>query len=194
MNDETTIPSADRMRSYDSGYMQAGKKAENIVMQWLREQPWTIGVDDLRPLRIMQEADVDCTIKTADGRITLAEIKSDKHLGISKNVLFEALRINHTCVADKAVTLGWSARSPAKWLLYYAPSVQKIYQMTMDDLRRACQKYTNEVRKRAFIDYVPTDNIKSTVNILIPKEYVESMDSFKIHDLARFQATIGLGL
>ena len=101
--------------------MEAGRNAEEVVLQWLAEQPWVIGVEDLRSLRVMREADVDCSCQLIDGRNSLLEIKSDRHLGCSGNFLFEVLRINHTAPPNKACVLGWSARSPALQLAYYAP-------------------------------------------------------------------------
>lgn len=158
-------------RNYDGHYMDVGKNAEKVVMEWLSNNPYVIGVNDLRSLREMREADVDCSLQLSDGRVVLAEIKSDYHLGVSGNVLFEMLRINHTSPPDRAVTLGWSGRSPAKWLLFYAPQSDSLYKCEFTELRRAFQKYTSESRKNTRIDYVVTDAIKSTVNALIPFEY-----------------------
>lgn len=178
-----TTPGANRERSYDGDYMEAGRKAEDIIMDWLRRQPWVLDLDDLTGLRPMRQADVDCHFSLTDGRSTLAEIKSDKHLGTSKNYLFEVLRINHTAPPDKAVTLGWSARSPAKWLLYWAPNKKEIHQISMDEFRGALQNYSQQQRKETKLSYVPTDRIKSTVNILIPERFVVCRGTFKIHEL-----------
>lgn len=172
---QTSTPSESRERSYSDGYMALGKQGETIVIDWLRRNPHVLGVSDLRELRIMQEADVDCSIATKDGRIVFAEIKTDKHLGVTDNVLFEVLRINHTAPPDKCVTLGWSARSPAKMLFYYAVSVGKIYYCEFDKLRSVFQKYSQQKRKAMRIDIVPTDNIKTTVNVLIPMSDVKDI-------------------
>lgn len=169
------ITGADKARSYSGDYMAAGVKAQNIVLDFLRKRPDVIGVDDLSQLKVMQEADVDCMIKTRDGLVTLAEIKSDRYIGKSGNVLFEVLRINHTAMPDHCLTLGWSARTPAKYLIYYSPDLHNLYVITADNLRRAMQKYTSENRKASNISYVETDAIKSTVNILIPEKYCKFM-------------------
>lgn len=179
----STQPDASRSRSYNGGYMEAGKLAEGIVLNWLNARPWVIGTEDLRSLRVMREADVDCSISLSDGRITLAEIKSDRHLGRSGNYVFECLRINHTAPPQSAVTLGWSARSPARLLLLYAPSVNQIHVVSMDDFRTATQAYTREARQRSRVNYVPTDVIKSTVNILVPAKYVQNSESFRVYEL-----------
>lgn len=165
--------------------MADGKKAEEKVLGWLAREPWVIGVEDLRSLRQMREADVDCSVALIDGRVTLAEIKSDRHLGVSGNFLFEVLRINHTAPPEKAVTLGWSSRTPARQILYYAPACDVVHSILADEFRRAMQAYTDVTRKGSRIDYVETDRIKSTINILIPSRFVEAMTSYRKYELGK---------
>lgn len=181
MSDIRGFTGAEKPRSYSGNYMDVGKNAETIVMAFLRKRPEVVGIQDYRDLKPVQEADVDCAIKTIDGRVTLAEIKSDYHLGKSGNVLFEVLRINHTAPPDHALTLGWSGRTPATYLLYYAPQVEKIYRCRTDDLRKAFQTYTKTARKGTTISIVETDTIKTTINVLIPWEYCK--DIFQIYSL-----------
>ena len=149
-----TTPSAGRNRSYNGGYMDAGRAAEETVLPWLRTRPWVVGVEDFRSLRALQEADCDCGITLVDGRITIAEIKSDRHLGRSGNFLFEILRIDHTAPSDRAVTLGWSARTPARQILYYAPTSKTLHGIAADEFRRALQGYTEACRGDTRISYV----------------------------------------
>jgi hypothetical protein len=111
----------------------------------------------------------------------LAEIKTDNHLGKSGNVLFEVLRINHTCDPEYSLTLGWSGRTPANYIIYYAPSINKIYTFKTSNLRKAMQRYTRESRKQTNINIVETDNIKTTINILLPISYCAGL--FKEYDL-----------
>ena len=177
----TVTTGADKERSYNGDYMADGKIAEEKVFEFLERQPQVVGVDDWRDLRIVHEADVDCAIKTRDGVVTLGEIKSDSHLGQSGNVLFEILRINHTCQHEKSGTLGWSLRSPATFFLYYAPSVGKLYICRADSLRKIFQSYTRKARKNTRLDWVNTDSIKSTLNVLLPWEICKSI--FKVYDL-----------
>jgi hypothetical protein len=158
--------------------MQRAKEAEARVMDFLKKRPDVLGVMDWRELQVQQEADIDIAIKTRDGRITLAEIKSDSHLGVTNNVLYEVLRINHTCAHEHATTLGWSGRTPAQFILFDAISVKKIYQIRTEDFRKALQEYTRVARKNINVSIVPTDSIKTTVNILIPWNYCQKY--FKI--------------
>ena len=178
---------ADKPRSYNGDYMEAGRVAEEVCMAFIRSNPKVVKLEDTRDLRVMREADVDCAIHLYNGRCLLAEIKSDKHLGVTGNVLFEVLRINHTCKPETACVLGWSARSPAQWLLYYAPSVQRIYLGDFRDFRAAFQAYTKAARRGTRLDYVETDAIKSTVNVLIPWEHCK--DVFKVYDAKPFVAS-----
>ena len=182
------IPSASKERSYNGDYMQVGKRAEEIVLAFLKSRPDVLGVNDFRELRAVQEADIDFAIKTVDGRVTLAEVKSDRHLGISDNVLFEVLRINHTCITDKSCILGWSARTPAQYILYFSPQFNRLYQFRTEQLRKAFQKYSHDMRKKIRIDVVPTDQIKTTINVLIPKKYWKHI--VRIYDLSAFAIEI----
>lgn len=174
-------PSATKERSYDGDYMAAGKLAEEVCLEFVKRNPKTVGVEDTRNLRVLQEADVDCIVHLMDGQLFLAEIKSDRHLGVSGNVLFELLRINHTCREDRALVLGWTFRSPAKWLLYYSPTRKSIYMARFADLRAVFQRYSREVRKGLRLDIVPTDSLKSTVNALVPWERCQA--AFKVYDV-----------
>jgi hypothetical protein len=179
---EDSTPSADRPRNYDGGYMALGREGERIVLRWLWQHPTVVGVTDVRELRVTREADIDCFVKTRDGRITLAEIKTDQHLGVTGNVLFEILRINHTAPPEHAVTLGWAARSPARMLFYYAPSMAAIYACQFNEFRKTVQDWTRVVRAGAKISFVSTDNIKSTINLLVPWHIVSGI--FQIQQLA----------
>jgi len=173
---------ADKQRSYNGDYMAAGKYAEAICLEFVKRSPSVLAIEDTRNLRVLREADVDCVMHLYDGRCHLAEFKSDAHLGVTGNVLFEVLRVNHTAPPEKSCVLGWSARSPAKFLLYFAPEKRCIYLCTFDGLRGAFQRYTRDQRKRTRLDWVNTDSIKSTVNVLIPWGYCEEV--FTVHDVS----------
>lgn len=170
-------------RDYEGHLKERGRKSEDIVINFLKKRPDVLGVLDFRDLRVVQEIDVDIAIKTADGLVTLAEIKSDAHLGVTGNVLFESIRVNHTCDTDYCITLAWGGRTPAKYILYHAPNVNKIYQFRTDLFRKAMQRYTQRVRNKSYIDVVPTDVIKSTINFLIPIR--ECAGSYVVHDLKK---------
>lgn len=174
------LTGADKPRSYDGDYMVDGRFGEEVCFELLRRSPNVVEVEDLRDVPKWQQDDVDCRYVVQSGTEYFAEFKSDSHLGRSDNVLFEALRINHTAAPENAGTLGWSFRSAAQWLYYYAPTTEQVYRVWMDDLRRVMQQYTSEARKTVRVDWVSTDSIKSTVNILVPRRYWEPV--FKVFD------------
>ena len=70
--------------------MAIGKRNEEIVMSWLNN--YAKEIIDFRDFRLAQRIDVDCGIETIDGNIILAEIKSDKWIKESGNLLFECNR------------------------------------------------------------------------------------------------------
>lgn len=175
-------------KSYDGDMAKVGKNAEETVISWLKENPQILDVVDTRDVEVLQHADVDCIIKTVDGRHILAEIKSDQHIKDDKNVLFEAIRINHACNSDRAVTLAWTARSPAKWIFYFNPKTKKLYRCLLDDLRKAFQIHTRDKRVNTESRWINTDSTKSTFIFLIP--YVNCSLSgksiFTVYDLSNF--------
>lgn len=183
-------------RSYAGGMMEKGKTGEQVVLTWLRARPHVLEVDDLRELRPMQKADVDACIYTRDGLNALCEIKLDRHLGKGGNVLFEIMRVNHTAPPDRACTLGWSMRSPATWLLYYAPKESSVYVFRFAAFRAAFQNWTDARRRQessgnvqigAFnMRWINTDKIKSTLALLIPLDAFPQ-GSYTAFDVREFE-------
>lgn len=175
-----TTPSEARDRSYGSGYMKLGKIGEEKVIDWLKRRPNVIECEDLRELRPMQKADVDLAVYTTDGNTALIEVKTCRHLGKSGNVLFEVLRINHTCDPAFSVGLGWSARSPATFLIYYAITVDQIWIAKFAEFKKCFQEYSMKIRKAMRLDIVPTDNIKTTINVLVPEAEIKCFRKYSI--------------
>ncbi len=166
-----------KQRSYRGDYMDIGKCGEKVVMEWLKARPNVLGIEDFRQIRQVHEADIDVGVRLYTGQVCLAEIKTDTHLGKSPNVLVEVLRINHYAKHQYAGYLGWAFRSPAQWLLFYAPNRKEgptIYKATFESYRLVIQKFTkdNDVE----FTTVRTDSSKTTYNILIPyEEYFEGV-------------------
>jgi len=176
-----------RARDYENGeYAQKGKTAEQIVMAFVESHPDIIGIDDLRDVKQMRWYDVDACIRTAEGETFLAEIKSDDHLGVTNNVFFETLRLNLTAEPEHAVKLGWSQRSPARFLLYYAPKAAKLYVCRFDDLRRALQRYLLDLKRSGGTPetkYITTSPEVTTQGILIPMSYCDGI--FTVYDMGQ---------
>jgi hypothetical protein len=172
----------EKARSYNGDYMRIGKAGETVCLNWLRQHPGVCDIIDFRAVRAVHECDIDCGVKLYTGNICLVEIKTDTYLGVTGNILCEVLRINHTCEPNFAGYLGWMLRSPAKYLLYYAPNriPSAIYKAEFALIRRVIQDYTQKNNPR--IDIVRTDNIKTTFNLLIPA--LEFNSIFEIYDIS----------
>ncbi len=179
MNHATT--GNDKRRSYGGDYMEIGKKGEGVVMQWLESRPNVLGVSDFRDIRAIQEADVDVGVRLYTGQVCLAEIKTDTYLGVSKNVLNEVLRINHYSDHEFAGYLGWTLRSPAQWLLYYAPNRKPpaIYKAKFAEVRLVLQRFTKD--NIVFVQNIRTDSGKTTYNILVPESEYQGV--FTVHEV-----------
>jgi hypothetical protein len=159
--------------------MATGKVGEEYVLRWLKTRPQIAGIIDFRKTRIVHECDIDCGVKLYQGQILLLEIKTDTHLGNGRrNILCEVLRINHTCHPANAGYLGWTLRSPAKYLAMYAPNWtdansgephEAIYWAKFDDVRKTLQRVLHRSPIRQFTE-VRTDRIKTTYNLLIPEK------------------------
>lgn len=171
----------EKHRSYGGDYMEIGKKGEQVVMRWLESRPNVLGITDFRDIRQIQEADVDVGVRLYTGQICLAEIKTDTYLGVSGNVLNEVLRINHYSDHEFAGYLGWTLRSPAQWLLYYAPNRKPpaVYKATFAGVRLVLQRFTKD--NIVSIQNIRTDSGKTTYNILVPEPEYQGV--FTIHEI-----------
>lgn len=176
-----TMPSADRQRSYTGGYMEAGKHAEKIVLAWLRTLSNVAFVDDVRANAEYQSREIDFKIHKQDGGPPInCEVKSDGHLGVTGNWLFELYRINIIAPVDKHFVPGWSARSEADLLLVYAPATDKIHSIPFREYRAAFLSAV--ARGECKFGIVPTDRVKRTINAYFPEGYVESNPRYKRYD------------
>lgn len=165
-------------KCWNGELMKKGREAEKKVIDWLRSLKDSVKeVIDVREWRVTRKLDVDCFIETIDGKIRLAEIKYDQSLGKSNNFLFEFMRINHFVFADAVFYLGWTFRSPAKYLLYYSPYENSVYKFTFGDVRTQIGKYVSDCNKKnkPRIDVIFTDRQKTTFNFLVPKDYFEGL-------------------
>lgn len=174
-------PSRDRERSYSGDYMAQGKSAEDVVKKWLCDSADVSSVNDVSDQRHYQEREIDFIITMRDGREITAEIKSDAHIGSTRNVVFELLRVNHTLNNEKAFVIGWSARSEAAHVFYVSVTENKIFSFSMADLRSAaCASFSGKAPK---VLTIPTDNIKSTIVLLIPLSSIKHKEHEIKNDL-----------
>jgi hypothetical protein len=154
-------------KSYNGDLMQKGTKNEEIILNWLQNDISSKGIIDFREFRLAQRIDVDFGIETIDGKIVLAEIKSDKWISRNGNLCFETMRINHF-VDDKWFYLGWGWRSPAQSLIVRNPETNETYIFPFLQLRRKIASYISEVGRSLRTNITETDKQKTTFNFLIP--------------------------
>lgn len=152
-------------KSYDGELMNTAKSNEDIILDWLKGNHRS--VIDFREFRLAQRIDVDFGIETIDGRIVLAEIKSDRWVSNEGNLCFENHRINHFAPGHWFY-LGWGWRSPAQKLIVRNPFSGDTYVFSFSVLRRAVAKHIYTLGKRVNILVIETDEQKTTFNYLVP--------------------------
>lgn len=166
-------PDGMRGRSYDGDMMDEGRVAERIVAGWLASEY------DGRVISVVddpewQEREVDFLVTSPTRRTALTvEAKSDRHIANSGNVLFELARVHHT--ASTVAYNGWSVFSQAELLVVYCPPASSLYVMRMQHLREGLQAYCRAVRGAMRVIVTPTDTDRTTINVLIPMDYVPNI-------------------
>ena len=159
-------------KTYNGELMEKGIKNEEIILLWLKEIAKEI--IDFREFRLAQRIDVDFGIETIDGKIVLAEIKSDKWIKESGNLCFECNRINHF-VVEKWFYLGWGWRSPAQKLIVRNPETRETFIFDFMELRKTIGNYISKVGKNLKINITETDKQKTTFNYLIPMQELKEI-------------------
>lgn len=152
--------------SYSGEMMIVGRENEEIILKWLRNK-YSKEVLDFREFRLAHRMDVDFGIETIDGKIVLAEIKSDKYISEQGNLLFECNRINHFA-KNNWFYLGWGWRSPAQNLIIRNPVSGNTFVFDFFELRKFIGSYISKVGYKLRIDITETDKQKTTFNYLIP--------------------------
>lgn len=173
-----------KAKSYAGDLMRVGDLAEAIVRDWLQAHPDVLGLVDLSRLAPFQRTDMDLAIRLQDGTHPIAEVKWDRNLGVSPYILVEVLRLNHQAPPEAAGALGWTLRTEARWILYFAPKLALVYQFKTDMLRRRVQQYTAQARHDTQFCWVSTDAVKSTLNLLLPVQACQG--AFRVHDVIAY--------
>ena len=163
-------------KTYSGELMKKGTENEEVILNWLK----TFGksIIDFREFRLAQRIDVDFGIETIDGKIILAEIKSDKWINETGNLCFECNRINHF-VKDKWFYLGWGWRSPAQKLIIRNPETNKIFVFDFEELRKKIGEYVSQTGRNLKMLIIETDKQKTTFNYLIPMNFLKEV--YSIH-------------
>jgi len=169
---------------YNGKMMAVGRVGERLVMAWLKTIPQIADVED-----VSKSKRGDAMITWADGRKALAEIKTDKHIGDSGNMVYETVR--HYCggISQPA----WPLTSAAEWLFYLDLPHGIVYATTMSSFRRAA-------RERAFMAADRTASLRhfvlrtsrttATEGWLLP---ANSLDECTMYDVNACNACDGAG-
>jgi hypothetical protein len=164
---DDSVPSADRERSYSGGYMKVGRMGEDVAFAVLKDYR-ARGVDAILKMR-------------GSDRFLMVEVKTDNHLDVSGRWLFELYRIYLTVPNANAMIEGWSIRSEAEWLIFYAPATRRLHFIKMEEYRRA--HIEAAASGKCHYSLVATDRIKRTLNAYFPKEFVEKMESYRVYQV-----------
>lgn len=150
----------------DCAYMKLGIIGEEQVFSMLCY--FFTGLKDLRKNRSYAKIGINCSFKI-DNEIQTGKIKTDKHIGESRNFLFETYRIYNK---NNRRRKGWFYASHAKWLLFYSPKLKTVYILDFVELRKIVK---NAIKNNEVIvnDYkIETDERKSTYGILISSDLI----------------------
>lgn len=164
-------PDPNRPYSYNGDLYEAGRRAEDWVLEYLNQVPGVGEIQDVRDDPMWQRKDVDFIVRFAFGEEVKVEAKGDRHIH-KGNVLFEPFRIHHTASPEHCGCLGWSVFSEAERVLVWCEPVSRLYFFEMDALRRGMQRYTHEARPNINSRWISTDTERTTFNIYIPLRYV----------------------
>lgn len=171
--------------NYNDGYMaETGKKSEQIVIEWLGRSSQVKDVVPVMDSKMMQRVDVDVAVVLEDGRTILVEIKNDKNIkdGNDGNMLFELQRVYTTASPGHTSTLGWSVRTPAEYIAWYASKIEKIVLIKTTDYRIAFQEYMRKAGRNPRYDtQVTTENFCTTINVIFDKKYL--FGRFEMYEL-----------
>lgn len=154
-------------RDYNGALMNAGKQGESAALSFLLQSSGA-RIEDVRNHPEWQRQDVDFLLHYTD-RVASVEVKSDRYISRSGNVLFEIARAHHT--ANPCAYVGWSVFSAAQHLIVFSPPDGLIYHFRFSDLRAAFQAYVLDSGGKTRVSVVPTDDLRTTFNVLIPLTY-----------------------
>lgn len=155
-----------RSRSYSGDMMREGSDGEARAYDFLSRLSHA-HIEDVRSDSFWQQRDVDYLFTRMDDSVLTVEVKSDRHIAQSGNVLFELARLHHTS-RDVCAYLGWSVFTEADRLLVWCPPAERLYVFVVSELRSAMQRYTQKTRQLMKLNIVSTDTLRTTINILIP--------------------------
>jgi len=162
-----------------------GAAAEDIARRFLAAHRAVARVEDVRAVKAWQVRDVDYIAHLTTGQRMNVEVKSDRWIGTTGNMLVEVCNVHFAGERGRAVRAGWTFFTQAAWLLLWCPTNERLYSLTTralhEGLKRSAQSGT-QTRLSASV----TEGRWMTVNALIPlgairyHEYVQRGESFAL--------------
>lgn len=149
-----------------------GEQGEQVVREFFASLMPGVQLEDVRSVPEWQHQDVDYRARTTHGATLNIEVKSDRHIAQTQNVLFELMRIHHAADPKRCAYLGWSVFSAADRLVVFCPPSYQIFLFQTEKLRRGMQAYTREKRADMNLKIVTSDESRTTINVLVPLRYV----------------------
>ena len=156
-------------RSYSGNLHNIGRENEDVVINYLIKE---YGEDykDVRDIEEYQDDEVDFIINGKG-----IEIKGDKHISSKGNLFFETQRINHYS-KEHPQSIGWGWKSKADLLIIRNWETGEMFVFNFDELRkRVGELVSNWSLNRLTLTVVETDEVKTTIGILIPMRHLRDL-------------------
>lgn len=143
-----------------------GQEGEEIIKNYLRNNPKVKGFDDVSSVEYYQNRDIDLIVDFVDGRAFAVEVKTDTYT--SGNIFYETMS-NMECGVK-----GCMVRSKANFLFYYFTETRELYIMNFDKYRDwfYANKYRFSRKLLKNIDKKRTGTYTSE-GYTIPKKFLE---------------------
>lgn len=152
--------------------LREGAAAEDIAARFLARHKAVASVEDVRAARAWQQRDVDYRVRMTDGKVLNVEVKSDRWIGTTGNLLVEVCNLHFTGERGRAVRAGWTYFSQAYWLLLWCPTNARLYSLTMGALHKGLQRCVSAIGMQTQLSASVTEGRWMTVNALVPLHYV----------------------
>lgn len=161
-------------RSYSGNLHNIGKQNEDVIINYLIKE---YGEDykDVREEKEYQDDEVDFIINGKG-----IEIKGDKYISSKGNFFFETQRINHYS-KEYPQSLGWGWKSEADLLIIRNWETEETFIFNFNELRtRVGELVSNWSNNRLTLTVVETDQVKTTIGILIPMRHLRDLYDYKV--------------
>lgn len=150
-----------------------GDEGERACVHWIETIYGSdiIEIHDVTEDPAYQPKEIDFCLSLWSGKSETFEAKSDKKIAAMKNFPFELGRIHHTS-HDFPFYLGWSVFSEADKVTFWCPPARSLYVLQTAEFREDMQRYVAEYKQHANVQPVYSDDLRTTVCVFVPMNYV----------------------